>query len=94
MWSGKDKDGNKIMATNLMLVERAVSAVKVFGKEPATSAEACEILGVSSPGTARENAAEGIAHHSAARVGGGVIGSSWAIQYAMRGLSVALRHQR
>ena len=40
----KDKDGNKIMATNLMLVERAVSAVKVFGKEPATSAEAREIL--------------------------------------------------
>ena len=42
----KDKDGNKIMATNLMLVERAVSAVKVFGKEPATSAEAREILGI------------------------------------------------
>ena len=43
---GKDADGKKILATNLMLVERAVQAVKVFGKEPATSAEARQILGI------------------------------------------------
>ena len=40
------KDGKKIMATNQMLVERAVQAVKLFGKEPATPAEAREILGL------------------------------------------------
>lgn len=43
---GKDENGNKIMATNVMLVERAVNAVKVFGKEPATPSEAREILGI------------------------------------------------
>ena len=43
---GKDADGKKIMATNQMLVKRAVEAVKLFGKEPATSAEAREILGI------------------------------------------------
>ena len=43
---GKDKDGSRIMATNVMLVECAVNAVKVFGKEPATPAEAREILGI------------------------------------------------
>ncbi len=43
---GKDENGNKILATNLMLVQRAVNAVHVFGKEPATSAEAREILGI------------------------------------------------
>ena len=43
---GFDKDGKKIMATNQMLVQRAVDAVKVFGKEPATPAEAREILGI------------------------------------------------
>ncbi len=43
---GKDKDGNKIMATNLMLVERAVRAVEAYGNEPATSAEAREMLGL------------------------------------------------
>jgi uncharacterized protein (DUF849 family) len=43
---GKDDEGNKIMATNLMLVERAVQAVKTFGNQPATSAEAREILGI------------------------------------------------
>ncbi len=35
-----------VPATNVMLVERAVQAVKVFGKEPATPAEAREILGI------------------------------------------------
>ena len=43
---GYDENGKKIMATNPMLVERAVQAVKVFGKTPATSAEAREILGI------------------------------------------------
>lgn len=43
---GKDEEGNKIMATNVMLVERAVNAVKVFGRQPATPAEAREILGI------------------------------------------------
>lgn len=45
---GKDQSGNKIMATNRMLVERAVSAVKAYGNQPATSAEAREILGIPS----------------------------------------------
>ena len=43
---GKDADGKKILATNLMLVERAVQAVKTFGNKPATPAEAREILGI------------------------------------------------
>jgi len=43
---GKDENGKKIMATNQMLVERAVRVVKEFGKTPATSAEAREILGI------------------------------------------------
>lgn len=43
---GKDENGQKIMATNQMLVERAVKAVETFGKKPATSAEAREILGI------------------------------------------------
>lgn len=43
---GKDEQGNKIMATNEMLVKRAVEAVKVFGKQPATPAEARQILGI------------------------------------------------
>lgn len=43
---GKDKDGNKILATNLMLVERAARAVEAFGNEVATSAEAREMLGL------------------------------------------------
>lgn len=41
---GKDKDGNKIMATNVMLVQRAVRAVEAFGNEVATPAEARELL--------------------------------------------------
>ncbi len=43
---GYDKDGKKIMATNQMLVQRAVEAIKVFGKEPATPDEARQILGL------------------------------------------------
>ena len=42
---GYDKNGEKTMATNQMLVARAVEAVRTFGKEPATPAEAREILG-------------------------------------------------
>lgn len=43
---GRDKDGNKILATNLKLVERAVRAVEAYGNEVATSAEAREMLGL------------------------------------------------
>lgn len=43
---GKDKDGNRVLATNVALVERAVNAVKAFGCEVATPAEAREILGI------------------------------------------------
>lgn len=40
------KDGKKIMATNVMLVERAVRAIQDFGNDVATPAEAREILGI------------------------------------------------
>ncbi len=43
---GVDKDGKKIMATNMMLVERAANAIRAFGDEPATPAEAREMLGL------------------------------------------------
>lgn len=43
---GKDKDGKKIMATNNMLIDRAVRAVEAYGNEPATPNEAREILGI------------------------------------------------
>ena len=43
---GKDKDGNKILANNLMLVQRAARAVEAFGNEIATPAEAREMLGL------------------------------------------------
>ncbi len=43
---GVDKDGKKIMATNVMLVERAANAVKAFGNEVATPAEARQILSI------------------------------------------------
>ena len=43
---GKDADGNKIIATNLMLVERAVELAKLAGREIATADEAREILGI------------------------------------------------
>lgn len=35
-----------VPASNVGLVERAVKAVKLFGNEPATPAEAREILGI------------------------------------------------
>ena len=43
---GKDKDGNKIIATNEMLVSRAVELAKLAGREIATAEEAREILGI------------------------------------------------
>ena len=43
---GTDKDGKKIMATNMMLVERAVNAVVAFGNKPATAAEARLMLDI------------------------------------------------
>ena len=43
---GKDADGNKIIATNLMLVQRAVELAKLAGREIATAQEAREILGI------------------------------------------------
>jgi len=43
---GYDDAGRKIQATNVMLVERAVSAVNAYGNQPATPAEAREILGI------------------------------------------------
>lgn len=43
---GKDADGNKIIATNKMLVERAVELSKLAGREIATAADAREILGL------------------------------------------------
>ncbi|MBR1780669.1 MAG: 3-keto-5-aminohexanoate cleavage protein, partial [Oscillospiraceae bacterium] len=43
---GKDENGAKIPATNQMLVQRAVEAVKTFGNRPATPAEAREMLGI------------------------------------------------
>ena len=43
---GKDKDGNKIIATNVQLVERAVQLAKISGREIATAQEAREILGI------------------------------------------------
>jgi len=41
---GYDKDGNKIMANNKMLVERAVKLITAYGNEVASSAEAREML--------------------------------------------------
>jgi uncharacterized protein (DUF849 family) len=43
---GRTADGKKILATNLMLVERAARAVQAFGNEVATPAEAREMLGL------------------------------------------------
>ena len=40
------ENGEKIMATNHMLVERAVRAVQAFGNPPATPAEARQMLGI------------------------------------------------
>ena len=43
---GKDESGEKIMATNAMLVKRAVNAVSVYGNSISTPAEARKILGI------------------------------------------------
>lgn len=43
---GKDADGNKIIATNVSLVERAVELAKLAGREIATAQEARDILGI------------------------------------------------
>lgn len=43
---GKDEAGGKILATNEMLVQRAADAVKVYGNQIATPAEAREMLGI------------------------------------------------
>ena len=43
---GYDDNGEKIMATNVMLVERAVKAIETFGNKVATPEEAREILGI------------------------------------------------
>ena len=43
---GKDAEGNKIIATNVMLVERCVELCKLAGREIATAQEAREILGI------------------------------------------------
>ncbi|MDR3277706.1 MAG: 3-keto-5-aminohexanoate cleavage protein [Oscillospiraceae bacterium] len=43
---GYDADGKKVLATNEMLVSRAVAAVTAYGNQPATPAEAREILGI------------------------------------------------
>lgn len=43
---GRTADGKKIMANNLMLVQRAARAVEAYGNEVATPAEAREILGL------------------------------------------------
>ncbi len=43
---GKDAEGNKIIATNVMLVERAVQLAKLAGREIATAEDARQILGI------------------------------------------------
>ena len=43
---GKDAEGNKIIATNEMLVKRCVDLCKLAGREVATADEAREILGI------------------------------------------------
>ena len=43
---GKDENGNKIIATNKMLVERAVEMAKLAGREIATAEEARQIMGI------------------------------------------------
>ena len=42
----RNPDGSKVIATNKMLVERAVELTKLAGREIATAAEAREILGL------------------------------------------------
>ena len=43
---GKDAEGNKIIATNEMLVKRCVELCKLAGREIATAQEAREIMGI------------------------------------------------
>lgn len=43
---GKNPNGSKIIATNVMLVERAVQLAKLAGREIATADDAREILGI------------------------------------------------
>ena len=43
---GKDENGNKIIATNVQLVERAVQLAKIAGREIATAEDAREIMGI------------------------------------------------
>ena len=43
---GKDAEGNKIIATNVMLVERAVELAKIAGREIATAEDARQLLGI------------------------------------------------
>ena len=57
---GVDEHGKKVMATNHMLVERAVQAVRAFGNTPATPAEARELLGIPAFDGARVRAQLGL----------------------------------
>ena len=43
---GTDKEGKKIMATNMMLVERAANAIKAYGNEVAAPEEARAMLSI------------------------------------------------
>ena len=43
---GTDKEGKKIMATNMMLVERAANAVRAYGNDIAAPSEARQILNI------------------------------------------------
>jgi uncharacterized protein (DUF849 family) len=43
---GKDAEGNKVIGTNVSLVERAVTLSKIAGREIATAQEARDILGI------------------------------------------------
>ena len=42
----RNADGSKVIATNVMLVERAVELAKIAGREIATPAQARELLGM------------------------------------------------
>ncbi|MCD7749024.1 MAG: 3-keto-5-aminohexanoate cleavage protein [Oscillospiraceae bacterium] len=46
---GKEPDGKKIIATNVMLVERAVELAQIAGRTIATADDAREILGITRP---------------------------------------------
>ena len=43
---GKDENGNKIIATNKMLVERTIRIAKEAGRKIAAAEEARQILGI------------------------------------------------